>query len=1023
MRPTSDTTIRRSLPLPDGGRPPQAGAIAKLAAFSPSIDAMNSVGSPEEAQAAFDASITQSAYQRFGSKFPDLVSRLITLRLLASDVEKGTAFASFIVDLGGRVVYIPAVVNDSRFEDLDIVYDKETDQFYPLTLAQLRYLRNRGDTAMGTAEKLPESVPTDMDIRSLMLPPETGRYSYASAPDGAVKAANLSYQRPQSALQHEVLRHLAQHAPEVFEHLPEEQRAAVLGEGEPTPLDPQLAPHLPHGQDGAVPGTIRLASADIEEGLRMMARKVASANRELAEKRASAPAPQKLLSFLTHSPNLVKVAFVEVLRKDRALASKVARFYGPEKIAAACRKRPEALGLLLSKRASVAEVPFRLAIAQKDDEVEAFGPDSGKALRGVRLRGYYYKTEGMPRSKAITEPTTKNVQVQRPSSGEAGAGGSGVMMLRKRDGSREPALVISQPLELAYGNAWDSRLVTQPRDTASRYGDNGGTLRGGELEHVPSHGRRSLLVFGNLDYVVIDDIAVFGDPVPASTLEGTALWRELEAIAKTGGRPKNGTGFFLSQNGAAIESTAPLRLDTVTTDSQGCVRGNLQCEGGYGSMRDFVCDPTAAINKMVNSNRYDTVYVPASWKWISLGTHKGALKDEFYLSANDAIADLTRAFVSNSERAQVLSDGFGGFTTSAKPGQGKTKVAALIDLSERYGLSGADAEALLKIAEYEGRVSALVVPRSGKLKHADAALEAAFGSTLDALQAQLEQIQGQISALTNVQQRAQQLAATDPMAMQQTDPGMGVPAPGDLPPAPAPAPMDAAPPAADPMAAGGAPPVDPAVPVDPAMAGGAPPAPAAPPVDPAAAGGAPPVDPMAAGGAPPAPMGAAPAPQAPPLPVDPVTGKPVDPETQLYVDPMSGAPQGGVMSTEGPAPTQIDEQVNPNYIAASGELDDAAIFDVGLLAEMQRAAAVSQSSAALEALLPINTKDLGETVDDLGRALLNLYLRGTSLNEQLGVQTRARMIGQIRRSFSGLGELLLDLRAYKAGARASNGIF
>mgnify|MGYP005615553251 CR=1 FL=1 len=43
MRPTSDTTIRRSLPLPDGGRPPQAGAIAKLAAFSPSIVALNSV--------------------------------------------------------------------------------------------------------------------------------------------------------------------------------------------------------------------------------------------------------------------------------------------------------------------------------------------------------------------------------------------------------------------------------------------------------------------------------------------------------------------------------------------------------------------------------------------------------------------------------------------------------------------------------------------------------------------------------------------------------------------------------------------------------------------------------------------------------------------------------------------------------------------------------------------------------------------------------------------------------------------
>lgn len=147
----------------------------------------------------------------------------------------------------------------------------------------------------------------------------------------------------------------------------------------------------------------------------------------------------------------------------------------------------------------------------------------------------------------------------------------------------------------------------------------------------------------------------------------------------------------------------------------------------------------------------------------------------------------------------------------------------------------------------------------------------------------------------------------------------------------------------------------------------------------------------------------------------------VDPSTGLNIDPQSGAPTGTSMDTEGPAASQVQSQVNPNYLQAAGALDDASVFDVGMLAEMQRAAAVSASSAALEALMPINTKDLSETVDDLGRALLNLYLRGTALNEQLGVQTQARMVGQVRRSFLGLGELLLDLRAYKAGARASLG--
>lgn len=1059
MSSTEPSRARRPFVPPDSARAP------KLASFSPGIDAMNAPYSPEAAQAQFDAAITQSMYQRFGSKFPDLVPSLVTLRLLSSDVETGTAFGAFVLDIGDRVVYVPAVVNDSRLEELDIVYDKSLDQFAPLTLQQLRYLRNRGTNPMGSAEKLPQSVPTDVDIRALMLPPETGRYSYASADEmpslkdrlpiekTAGFPAELAYANPKKQLEQAVLEHLAKSAPEVFEHLPEDQRTALLGAmGGDSPMDPQMASGVPHGSSGPVPGTIRTASApdtDFHADIAHMRQRISAYAGEARQKRANAP-KQKLLSFLHHSPNAVKIAFVETLKKDKHLASRVFRHYGAEKVAAATRRMPTGATVMQEKRASVAEIPFRLGIATKDVEVEAFGPDSGKALRGVKLRGYYYRTEGMSPNRAIMEPNWKNVAIQRPMSGEAGAGVSGVLMLMKRDGGREPALVISQPYTLDYGDAWESRAITQPRDTSYPIqGHLAAGLTGGQGAHRGEMGRSNLVIFKDGTFVTVTS-DVFGDPVPDSTLEGTPLWNTIKSM----GKPKTGRGIFLSRCGNTIEGTAPLVIKSVSTGPDGIIRGVFQ--GG----RSFECDPLSAIEKLITTSAYDTLYIPASWKWVSLGDQRrekswdggSSVRSDYYLTSEDAVHALTHALVSKSERATVLGDGI-SYVTSAAPGRGKTKVAALVDLSTRYGIPGADAEALLKIADVVGRSEAFIIPR-GQTKKAGAELEAAFGATLQDLQAQLQQIQGQVTALIGVQQRASTMlgaapAGADPLSAQMTDPGMGAPAPGDAPmpdaaasatPNPSPTPQDpnanvdtnpgmAPAPAGDssiaapqpaPAAPGGAAPAqDPSQGQPPAAVSAAPPADQniaatpAPAAAPAMAGGAAPTDPAMAGGATAAPG------------VDPMTGAPlppqVDPSTGLNIDPQTGAPTGTTMETEGPAASQVQSQINPNYLGAAGALDDASVFDVGMLAEMQRAAAVSASSAALEALMPINTKDLGETVDDLGRALLNLYLRGTALNEQLGVQTQAKMVGQIRRSFLGLGELLLDLRAYKAGARASLG--
>jgi hypothetical protein len=829
MSSTQTPRARRPFILPDSARTPSIPSIHtppgktqvrgkgydKLASFSPGIDAMNAPYSPEAAQAQFDASITQSMYQRFGSKFPDLVPSLVTLRLLASDVDTGTAFGAFVLDIGDRVVYVPAVVNDSRLEELDIVYDKTTDQFAPLTLQQLRYLRNRGTNPMGTAEKLPQSVPTDVDIRALMLPPETGRYSYASADEmpslakrlpiekTAGFAPEMAYASPKRQLEEAVLQHLAKSAPEVFDHLPEEQRAALLGQSGSDPMAPEMTPHVPHGHDGPVPGTIRTASAphaDFDADLAHMRAKIAAYRTDAVTKRASGPST-KLLSFLEHSPNAVKTAFVETMKADKHLASTIFRHYGPMKVAAAVRRRPPGTSILAEKRASVAEIPFRLGVATKEVEVQAFGPDSGKALRGVKLRGYYYRTEGMAPNRAITEPTTKNVATQVPRSGEAGAGLTGVLMLMKRDGGREAVLVISQPYDLDYGDAWDARSITQPSNASWPVaGALAAGMTGGQGPLRPERGRKNLIVWGDTSHTEVT-CDVFGDPVPDSTLEGTKLWASLKAM----GKPKLGRGIFLSKSGATIDGTSPLVIKTISTGPDGITRGTFQ--GG----RSFECDPLSAIEKIVHTSAYDTLYLPASWKWVSLGEQRperswdGApsVKSDYYLTSEDAAHALMHSLVSKSERASVMGDGI-SYVTSASPGMGKTKVAALVDLSKRYGISGADAEALLKMADVAGRSSALIVPRSGQLKKAAGPLEAAFGATLQDLQAQLQQLQGQISALTGVQQRASAMLSAspggaDPLAMQMTDPGMGAPAPGDAP-MPDPAAM-----AADPAAAGAAP--------------------------------------------------------------------------------------------------------------------------------------------------------------------------------------------------------------------------
>lgn len=228
-------------------------------------------------------------------------------------------------------------------------------------------------------------------------------------------------------------------------------------------------------------------------------------------------------------------------------------------------------------------------------------------------------------------------------------------------------------------------------------------------------------------------------------------------------------------------------------------------------------------------------------------------------------------------------------------------------------------------------------------------VDQAFGEAMDGLQQQMTALQAQLDVLNTVQQRAQQIA------------GGGADAEGAPP---------GAPPAEDPSMQGMPPGMTPDM-------GSAPDA------------GAPPADPNAQMG------------------MDPNAQMGMDPNAQAGMDPndpnaQAAPPAMPIMHTEEPSSEEIASQINPAFLQDAANLHETGAFDAGTIASLARngnmKSVTSQYAASLE-----------ESVDDLGRTLLTLYMQEPKLKEQLGDDTFLDLETQLRDTFQGLGKLVLSL--------------
>lgn len=148
---------------------------------SPRTQAFQMPPAPEDEKDLFTQSFSQLAYSAFQKTQPELLGSVITFRVLDVDVDDGLGIGAFILHYDQDILFVPCVVADNAIKPLDSFYSRSADRFYPFTTSWLREATKANVNQLGTGVKPPKTMPTDVDIRNLVVPPTTGRYSYASA--------------------------------------------------------------------------------------------------------------------------------------------------------------------------------------------------------------------------------------------------------------------------------------------------------------------------------------------------------------------------------------------------------------------------------------------------------------------------------------------------------------------------------------------------------------------------------------------------------------------------------------------------------------------------------------------------------------------------------------------------------------------------------------------------------------------------------------------------------------------------
>lgn len=135
---------------------------------------------PDQETALFEKGFSDLAYNVLMNKLPDVVQDVVTFKILDTDIDKGMGIGAFVVIRHDQPLYIPVVLSDNNVKPIELLYHKALNIFLPLTKQWLEETDKSALSTMGKGVKSPETLYTDVDIRNIVVPPITGRFSYAA---------------------------------------------------------------------------------------------------------------------------------------------------------------------------------------------------------------------------------------------------------------------------------------------------------------------------------------------------------------------------------------------------------------------------------------------------------------------------------------------------------------------------------------------------------------------------------------------------------------------------------------------------------------------------------------------------------------------------------------------------------------------------------------------------------------------------------------------------------------------------
>ena len=131
---------------------------------------------------AQEVDIYPLALAKFLQVAPELGANILSYKDISSDLPQTSDIkvGIFILRTGLELFYVPVVSKAENIYPIDSVFQASKNKFFPLTRKMVDVILTSSKNTQGKGTKIPSNVSQNPDLTSLITPPRTGKFAYAS---------------------------------------------------------------------------------------------------------------------------------------------------------------------------------------------------------------------------------------------------------------------------------------------------------------------------------------------------------------------------------------------------------------------------------------------------------------------------------------------------------------------------------------------------------------------------------------------------------------------------------------------------------------------------------------------------------------------------------------------------------------------------------------------------------------------------------------------------------------------------